>query len=141
VSSALEPLALACRSSELPQPNALDDDCDGTLDDLGRNALTVAWASAGGAELEVALLDGAGQPITPQRERHAAACHDDGAARSSSKSFETLPAAGQLVIRQLRPCKDKGKVSVVVGIATQSGTKSYVLALEPDAPFTLGEVH
>jgi hypothetical protein len=143
VSSALEPVALACRAAELAQPNALDDDCDGNLDNLERQAeLSVAWASAGGAEIDVELLDASGHPITPQRERHSSACHDDGAARSSSKAFDTLPsAATKLVIRQLRPCKDKGPVTVVVGLGTRSGAHSYLLSVAPDAPITLGELH
>jgi hypothetical protein len=35
-SSALTPLSGACRSAELPAPNALDDDCDGRVDSFDK---------------------------------------------------------------------------------------------------------
>jgi hypothetical protein len=138
----LKPLVLACRSTELAQPNALDDDCDGSIDGLDRQAaLTVAWASAAGAELDLTLVDAAGNAIAAQRDQLAAACDVDGAARASSRSYEPLPeGAKQLVLHQVRPCAAKQTVQAVVSLGTPGQSRSFTVAIEPDKPLVVAEL-
>jgi hypothetical protein len=143
VAQELEPVTLACRTAELPLPNALDDNCDGLVDGVGRDAaLTLAWASAGGAELDVSLLDASGQAIAARHEQRAPACPEDGAALASSKVYAVLPAhAARVVLRQVRACGESpATVSVVVAFGTPAGSRSYLLTLPPDQPVTLAEL-
>lgn len=143
VAQELEPVTLACRTAELPLPNAVDDNCDGLVDGVGRDAaLTLAWASAGGAELDVALLDASGQPIAPRHEQRAPACPEDGAALASNKVYAVLPeTAARVVLRQVRGCgASPAPVSVIVALGTPAGSQSYLLSIQPDQPVTLAEL-
>jgi hypothetical protein len=55
---ALGPLALACREAELPVPNALDDDCDGSIDAFAKDTpllIAISFPRAVAADLALAI--------------------------------------------------------------------------------------
>ena len=136
----LSQLGLACRSAELPRANALDDDCDGTIDQLPKGALrTVAWANAGDAEVAFALRDAGPQGVVDADAISASACVPDHGVSTGHASYNAAqPGKHTLVLRYLRPCASEAPLSVAVSLATPEGTRAYLVQLEPGKERELG---
>jgi hypothetical protein len=136
----LSELSLSCRSAELPRANALDDDCDGTIDQLPRGALlTVAWANPGDAEVAFALRDAGPQGVVDADAIAASACVADHGVSTGHASYDrAAPGKHALVLRYLRPCTSEAALTVAVSLATPEGTKAYLVQLEPGKERELG---
>lgn len=136
----LSELTVSCRNAELPGENALDDDCDGSIDKLPRaSLLTVAWANPGDAEVAFALRDAGPQGVADADSIAASACVADHRVSTGHASYTSAaPGKHALVLRYLRPCVSEGPLTVAVSLATPEGTKAYLVQLEPGKERELG---
>lgn len=138
----LEPATPACDTNEAAQPNAVDDDCDGRIDQLPNGpGLSVAFSTGSAAELDVALVDATGNSVAPsQREPGSEACTGPGF-RTASAQFASLPPApARLVLTHVRSCGEPVPATAAVALTTAEGARTYLVTLEPGASLTLAEL-
>ena len=137
---ALSELTLACRSAELAHDNALDDDCDGSIDHLPRaSGLTVAWAHPGDAELAVKLVDADQQALPASESASPSSCLSDHSVATGHARYDALPAGKRtLVLSQVRACGEAKPLTVALSVSTQGSTKAYLVKLEPGQELALG---
>lgn len=121
---ALLPITLACHAQESELVNALDDDCDGKVDDRQTpSALTLALAHARSAALRFALQtdDGKKLPLSSPCEEAAAYC-------VLYVSVAELPHAGTLVVES-----EAGALPASVLVSASAGARAHAYLLRIDA--------
>lgn len=137
-------MALACDSAESAEPNAVDDDCDGRIDDAPAHAaLIVALASATPAELELSLVDSAGKAIEPSTSRAVSACGRAPGAASASFSYLALPrGTADIVVHHRGTCgQPHEQVTLAVSFGAGESARAYLTTLAKGQELVVGRVN
>jgi hypothetical protein len=130
--AALVPIALACRGDESELANALDDDCDGKVDDRHTpSALTVALAHPRSATLRFALQsdDGSNTALPSP-------CEGDGPYCVLYVSVEALPKGGTLTVQ----AQQGAPASVLVSASAGARAHTYLLRIDAEAAQPIGRL-
>lgn len=132
-SAALTPLHGACRRAELPQPNALDDDCDGSIDAFARDLpllIAVAFPRAIAGDLALAVRSEANveQPLA------VSDCGEDKPVCTVYVDGKTLAhGSHSLLVRHTDPNAQAATHALVVSAQTQGKVATYLATLAADA--------
>ncbi len=150
VLSAPEPLAVTCEASARETCNALDDDCNGVIDDgcgyeTGAVQITVAWNS--GADIDLYVTDPSGETIfyNEQHAQSSAGGRLDHNARGDCRrqpqprvenAFWPAPAPlGRYAVElhYFGPCEKSAKTDARVSVSVRGKLLgSYSFALDPE---------
>jgi hypothetical protein len=134
----LSALTLACRAAELPLANALDDDCNGQLDDAPATTsllLAIGYPRAAGVTF---ALRGPGQQV----ELAASACDDSQAYCTLQLATDKLAHGRHALVVHPRPEEAAtSPASVVVSVQSRGKVTTYLARLdETTTERTLGEL-
>jgi hypothetical protein len=130
-------LTLACRAAELPVANALDDDCNGQVDDApSSDSLLIAIAYPSAAHVPLALRSAA-----QQIELMASACDDSQAYCTLQLSSEKLARGRHTLLVRARGEGAPSPASVVVSVQSRGKVTTYLARLDDTtSEHTLGEL-
>lgn len=157
VADGATPVTVACEADATEHCNALDDDCDGAIDEgcgyaTGPVQVTVAWNSD--ADLDVYVIDPGEETVSFQRQEGAsgarmdqvargACAEDDGspASRVENVYWSERPPPGEyrVELHYLFECDtDAGPTTATVSVAVGGETiGSYNLTLTPTSRETV----
>lgn len=131
-SAALTPLHSACRAAELPQPNALDDDCDGSIDAFAKDLpllIALAFPRATAGDLALALRSEANVELP-------LAVTDCGEAKAVCTVYvdaETLTRGRHaLLARHSDPNAHSATLALVVSAQSRGKVTTYLATLAAD---------
>lgn len=140
-SAKLTTLTLACRAEELPQANAIDDDCNGQVDDAPASdplAISVAYPRA--AAVALALT-------TPEQrlELTASPCDDSQSFCTLRIQTDKLARGRHALVVSAAPASAEGThmppPSVVVSVQSRGKVTTYLARLDDrSVELTLGEL-
>jgi hypothetical protein len=136
--SGLSTLTLACRAAELPLANALDDDCNGQVDDAAPSeSLLLAIGYPHGANVALAL-----RTASQQLELAASACDDTQSYCTLQLSTDKLARGRHALIVRARPeGSSTTPGSVVVSVQSRGKVTTYLARLDgTTAEIALGEL-